>query len=257
MVSPKSLVTFDRIDAGRVHAVFTTRHGGYSQGIFASANLSFAVGDDATSVRSNRAAVAEALDISPAWTTVRQVHSASVYDGTPDPSGRGFLIPTEVAVPADRLPEADAIVTKMQRQPICVMSADCLPIFVASDGCLAVIHAGWRGLAAGVIERTIEALPRADATAWLGPSIGPCHFEVGKDVPAAFEASRPTAPRFDAERAGSLYFDLRAAARWVLSSFGVETPDVEPPCTFCDQRFFSYRRDGPMTGRQGLVAWID
>jgi len=156
---------------------------------------------------------------------------------------------------------ADAAVT-FERGPVCaVLVADCLPIFLASrDGdCVGLAHAGWRGLAAGVIEATVVALGRDPArlVAWLGPAIGPLAFEVGEEVRAAFIESDPVATtHFRAGHAGRWMADLPALARRRLIACGVSSVHGGGTCTASDPaRFYSYRRDG-VTGRMAALAWL-
>ncbi|HYR61801.1 MAG TPA: polyphenol oxidase family protein [Actinomycetota bacterium] len=210
-------------------------------------NLSRAGGNDAAVATGNRRAVSEALGISPAWLTVRQVH------------GRGVLCAGE---PPGASPEADAIVVRTPGRPVAVLAADCVPIALAGSDAAGqatagAVHAGWRGLCRGVIEATAAAAdpgPDSRLSAWIGPCIGPCCFEVGPEVPEAFAAGRPGAPDC-CERVGArLHFDLRKAAAWVLGEAGVNVGGWEVPCTCCDDRFFSYRRDGTAQ-RQALVVW--
>lgn len=155
------------------------------------------------------------------------------------------------------MPEADIIVAAPAAPPVVVSAADCLPIAIQTQQGSVAVHAGWRGIAAGVIERAVDAVADpsdAGMRAWIGPSIGPCHYTVGEDVVRSFRQRYPMSPEFWNARGGSVYFDLRAAARWALRARGVVVDDEDPPCTHCDPHFFSHRRDGE-TGRRVLLVW--
>jgi polyphenol oxidase len=205
-------------------------------------NLSLSNGDPATAV-ANRTAVSEALGIPAEWTTARQVH------------GRGVLC---ADVPRPQVPEADAVVVREPHRPAAVLVADCVPIALSGPGVAAAVHAGWRGLCAGVIEAAVAtAGPAQGLSAWIGPCIGPCCYEVGAEVPEQFAAGHPTAGDCCERRGGTLQFDLRRAAAAVLESCGVAVAgDPDPPCTRCDPTFFSHRRNGTLD-RQALVTWVE
>jgi YfiH family protein len=164
------------------------------------------------------------------------------------------------APPADA-PVADAAVTRATNVPLVVMVADCLPVLLAArDGSVVgLAHAGWRGLAAGVIERTLEAMGCApqEVVAWLGPSIGPDAFEVGADVYAAFvDAEAGAATCFRAVRAGKWLADLPGLAHRRLAAAGVRDAHGGTWCTVrAPTRFYSYRRDGP-SGRMAAFLWL-
>jgi polyphenol oxidase len=229
-----------------VRAAVTTRVGGHSGGPFASMNLAGHVGDDPGAVAANRAQLRAALGLpaEPLWLT--QVHGAGVARFE-----AGGTAPT-----------ADAAVATAPGQVCVVMVADCLPvIFAARDGgAVAVAHAGWRGLAAGVLERTLEALarPAGDVLAWLGPCIGPQAFEVGEEVRQAFVATDAAAARrFAPNPRGRWQADLAGLARDRLAAEGVTEIHGGGGCTYEDpSRFFSYRRDG-VTGRFAALAWLE
>jgi len=227
-----------------VCAVMTTRGGGVSEGPYASLNLAAHVGDDPAAVTENRRRLHAALDLpsEPSW--LQQVHGNAVAR-LPEP-------------PAD---PADAAVA-FRRGPVCaVLVADCLPVFIASRDRdrVGLAHAGWRGLAAGVIEATVAALDcdPARLIAWLGPAIGPEAFEVGEEVRAAFVSGSPAAAAcFRAGRIGRWMADLPALARQRLLACGVDSVHGGGACTFADPaRFYSYRRDG-VTGRMAALAWL-
>lgn len=217
-----------------VIAVATTRSGGVSTGPFASMNLGAHVGDATESVRENRRLLCERLGLlsEPAW--LRQVHGSAVID----------------AALAERgTPEADASVSRERGAACAVLTADCLPVlFAARDGsAIGAAHAGWRGLAGGVLENTVAALgtPPAELLAWLGPAISQPAFEVGLEVRDAFTAIDPSAgEHFRGNARGRLQADLYGLARQRLRSAGVTAVYGGGWCTYGETgRFFSYRRD--------------
>jgi polyphenol oxidase len=230
--------------------VFTTRVGGVSAAPYASLNLGYSTGDAREAVAVNRRMVAHALGIPVRWAMTRQVHGRSVVEASEeDRQGR----PTR---------DADALVTCDPSVPIVMLAADCVPVALVGARASGVVHAGWRGLAAGAIASGVEAVrstaPAGDGAvrAWIGPCIGPCHYEVGPEVSDRVASAVPHAPAFTRTTDGRLRFDLRAAARWLLEDAGATVADAEdPPCTWCDERFFSHRRDGGATGRQAVVVW--
>ena len=227
-----------------VHAAMTTRAGGVSQGAYASFNLASHVGDEAAAVSENRRRLRAALDLpaEPAW--LEQVHGIRV-----------------VALPGPAPGPADAAVTFTPGSVCAVLVADCLPVFLTGrDGRrLGVAHAGWRGLAAGIIEATVAALEctPGELVAWLGPSIGPAAFEVGGEVRDAFVArDAGSAIAFRPGREGRWLADLPALARRRLAGAGVGVVHGGELCTHSDPaRFYSYRRDGA-TGRMAALAWL-
>lgn len=227
-----------------VHAAVTTRLGGVSTGRFASLNLAAHVGDDPAAVAENRRRLraALALPAEPAW--LAQVHGSGV------------------AVLPGRPPEAaDAAVARARGVVCAVLVADCLPVFLASrDGDrVGLAHAGWRGLAAGVVEATVRALDTDPVRllAWLGPCIGPQAFEVGAEVREAFVSrDAAAADDFRPGRAGRFMADLPALARRRLAGCGVPEIHDSGLCTHADAaRFYSYRRDGE-TGRMAALIWL-
>lgn len=227
-----------------VHALCTFRTGGVSAPPWASLNLGTHVGDVATAVAENRRRVAMSLALphEPRW--LDQVHGVRV---------------TDVDQPGEPGP-ADAAITRHPGRVLAIMVADCMPVLLASDdgAVLGAAHAGWRGLAAGVLEATIAAM-RTDATrirAWLGPAIGASHFEVGAEVRAAFIAHAGDAElAFEPNARGRWQCDLAQLARGRLGALGVRQVWSADLCTFADpQRCFSYRRDG-VTGRMAALIW--
>jgi len=228
-----------------VVAFTTLRHGvGVSQPPFDDFNLGSRCGDDADAVRRNRVALVEhfALPAPPRW--LRQVH------------GRAVAIE-----PGDEEPEADAAVTRTPGVMLAILTADCLPVVLtARDGSeVAVAHAGWRGLAGGVLEATLAAMttPPGDVVAWLGPAAGPDAYEIGRDVFDAFVPGQPQAEgAFAATRPGHWRVDLYALARQRLLAAGLGSVRGGGLCTISDkERFFSHRRD-QRSGRMATIAWL-
>lgn len=231
---------------GRVRALTTLRTGGLSGGPFASLNLGARVGDDPVAVAANRQRLVSAagLPAEPVW--LKQVHGTSVV---------------RADAPNAREAEADAAVTDQSGVVCAVLTADCLPVFLARmDGsAVAVAHAGWRGLAAGVIESTIAALGPAQGplTAWLGPAIGPDAFEVGPEVHEAFVTGHlEDTSAFRAGHGDRYLADLYALARARLTRAGVTTVSGGDRCTYTEETaFFSHRRDG-LSGRMASLIWM-
>jgi len=238
-----------------VGALMTTRSGGVSRGPYATMNVGTAVGDDADAVAANRALLGDAMGAAPVF--LRQVHGTRVVRvGAAD------------AVPGAPVHEADAVVTSEAGVACVVQAADCMPVLLAvRDGrAVGAAHAGWRGLAAGVIESAVGALCEVgrcapgDVVAWLGACIGPQTFEVGADVLTAFGAdaglTNVAARRFVAKGGAKWLADLAGLARDRLTAAGVATIGGGAWCTVTDaSRFFSYRRDG-VTGRMAAAVWI-
>jgi YfiH family protein len=227
-----------------VRALITTRAGGVSRGAHASFNLGLRAGDDPQAVAANRERLRAVLPQEPKW--LRQVHG-------------------NVVVEADALqavPEADAAVARRPGTVCAVMVADCIPVLFADRAgtVVAVAHAGWRGLASGVIENTIRSMdvPAAGLIAHLGPGIGPRAFEVGADVRDAFLSDDPRAETaFRPHAPGKWLADLFLLARQRLARAGVTQVSGGGLCTHADPlRFYSYRRDGE-TGRMAALIWRD
>lgn len=231
----------------------TGRTGGVSQAPWDALNLGAHVGDDASAVEENRRRVRQGLPADPLW--LAQVHGTIVHDA----DVRG------ARAPAGREPCADAAITTRRGVPLAIMTADCLPVVMADaqGTVLGVAHAGWRGLAAGVLERTLQQMrARVDPTprwrAWIGPGIGPTAFEVGADVRDAFLVQHPDwaayfIPHRDAEH---WLADLAGLARARLHDAGVADVEQCGECTYRQaDRYFSYRR-AARTGRQATFAWL-
>jgi YfiH family protein len=238
-----------------VHAAFTLRSGGVSTGPYASLNLGARVGDLDTAVAENRRRVRVQLQLpgEPAW--IEQVHGVGVLD-------LDTLAPVAIAAARPPPPCADAVLARRAGTVCAVQVADCLPVlFAARDGtAVAAAHAGWRGLAAGVLEATVARLDvePQQLIAWLGPAIGVRYFEVGEEVRAAFLARDNTAAAaFVPNERGCWQCDLLALARQRLAALGLEAVYGGGWCTFADaRRFFSYRRDG-QCGRMAALIWRD
>lgn len=227
-------------------AVFTTRRGGFSTGAFASLNLGKLTLDDPQVVQRNRDLLQQRIGARLAM--IRQVHGARVLRRD-DPDRVSGAAPVGELEPADGQATARAGIA-----PI-VMTADCLPVVVAGGGALAVLHAGWRGLADGVIGEGIRAVRElgrgAPLTAAIGPGAGSCCYEVGQEVHERFADLDGTA------RQGR-NLDLKSIARAQLSNAGVSEVHDVGLCTICAPRtlFFSHRRDRGVTGRQAGLAWL-
>jgi hypothetical protein len=224
-----------------VRACATTRTGGVSTGPYASLNLGDHVGDDPAHVAENRARLRRELGLpaEPLWLT--QVHGIAVAEG------QGA--------------DADASVAFGPGTVCTVMTADCLPLLLCDRAGtrVAAVHAGWRGLLAGVIEAAVARLDTsgAELLVWLGPAIGPDAFEVGDEVRAAFVAEdAAAAAAFRPSPAGRWLADIYALARRRLARCGVNAVYGGELCTYHDaERFYSYRRDG-VTGRMASLIWL-
>jgi polyphenol oxidase len=227
-----------------VRALMTTRRRGRSRGPYADFNLGDHVGDDVAAVAANRARLRLHLPAEPLW--LKQVHGARCV----------------VAEEAVAGVEADASVSFRPGTVCAVLTADCLPLLLCDAGgtVVAAAHAGWRGLAAGVIEGTVAAMrrPPGEILAWLGPAIGPAAFEVGEEVRAAFVAHDAAAAcAFVPHGAGKWLCDIYELARQRLAALGVRRVAGGNLCTVSDaDRFYSYRRDGA-TGRMASLIWLD
>jgi hypothetical protein len=227
-----------------VRALVTTRAGGVSHGPYAAFNLDPRVGDDPAAVGRNREILRSALPADPLW--LHQVHGADVVDAESAPAR----------------PRADGAVARTRHSVCAVLTADCLPVLLASRGgeVVGIAHAGWRGLAAGIIEATVArmAVAAAEIVAWLGPAIGPRAYEVGQEVYDAFVArDAGAAEAFRARGRGKHLADLYALARRRLAAAGVKTISGGAFCTHAEsQRFYSYRRDAT-TGRFASLVWIE
>lgn len=242
-----------------VRAISTFRRGGASLGPYAWLNLGDHVGDAAAAVAENRRRLAAAagLPAEPAW--LAQIHGAGVADLDAADSARGA--DSNGAASGAGPPTADASFTRRPGRICAVLTADCLPVLLAADSgdAVAAAHAGWRGLAAGVIEAAVRALkvPPQRLLAWLGPAIGLQHFEVGAEVRDELLRGDPGAEGAFAPNArGRFMADLSLLARRRLAALGVARVFGGHECTFsAADRYFSHRRDG-VSGRQATLIWL-
>jgi YfiH family protein len=224
------------LPGGRV--LFSTRRGGVSRGPYASLNLGRLTDDDGANVDANRDRLAAAVGLPrDRFLYGKQVHGAGVRRAT-GPMGRHA--------------EEDGQATAQPGLAALVFVADCLPVMLSAPGGVAALHGGWRGLAAGIVAEGVAALRElgveGELSAALGPGARGCCYEVGEEVHEAF-AGVPGA------RVGERNLDLAAVARHALGEAGVSDVRDAGLCTMCDDRFFSHRRDGGITGRQAGVVW--
>ncbi|MEO0972757.1 MAG: peptidoglycan editing factor PgeF [Pseudomonadota bacterium] len=235
-----------------VGALSTTRHGpGVSRAPFDALNLAGHVGDAQSAVQANRRWLTGQLapGVTPVW--LEQVHGTAVVDLD------------RLADPCAATPVGDAAVTRRPGRACALLTADCLPILLWNDHATVVgaAHAGWRGLAQGVIEATVRAMgvPGASLSAWLGPCISAKFFEVGPEVREQLLRAQPSASvALRPGRGDRCYADLPALARLRLLGLGLASRaiHVDGACTFADEgRFFSYRRDG-QCGRMASLIWL-
>ena len=281
----------------RVKAIQTTRQGGVSIAPYDSLNLGNHVGDNPLAVERNRILLNKLLPSEPVW--LEQIHGTLVADADRASSGCETVLMKQLAIrlgaqttrakslvmaqPADcgssRIaappapdgstapcrggcqPQADACIARHRAAGCAVMTADCLPVLLcdAQGSVVGAAHAGWKGLAAGVIEATVLAMGIAPQSlmAWLGPAVRPEAFEVGDEVRAAFVAVQPQAAlAFISGQPGKWFADIYALARLRLNTLGVTQIYGGGHCTYRErEKFFSYRRDGA-TGRMGTFVWL-
>lgn len=231
------------LQLGRARAVWTDRHGGVSVAPYDEANLSTRIGDDPGAVRENRARLADSIDLGPPeqWWWLDQEHGRTtvVADG----------------LPPSRPPVADAAVTARVGVPLTVLTADCAPIALASDNGVGVVHAGWHGIVAGVIDEAVARLRTIGhgvVRAALGPCIHPQRYEFGRaDLDRVIELLGPEVESHT--DGGGLALDLPRAVHVALERAGVSEIEDIDRCTATSSDYFSHRRDGP-TGRQALVV---
>jgi YfiH family protein len=230
---------------GPYRVAFSTRLGGVSAGAFASLNLGLLTDDEPENVRENRRLLCAEADVEPetakmAW----QVHGADVRRA----DGRGIV------TPGLEFERCDGLWTDEPGRAVMLLTADCLPIAIAranGSPAVAVLHAGWRGLLAGIVESGAGALGEGPLAAAVGPGIGPCCYEVGDEVSAPFR------DRFGDGVVSGRSLDLAGAAVLALRAAGCETVERVGLCTSCEEElFFSHRRDRGRTGRQGVVASV-
>jgi len=211
---------------------FSTRKGGVSEGPYESLNLGILTDDERERVETNRKRLAAAAGIDSASIAMGwQVHGTDVKEWNAPPDGE--------------LEKVDGHVTGRDDLALLVIVADCLPVALSDGERVAMVHCGWRGLAGGVLANAIAHLDTAPAAA-VGPGIGPCCYEVGDEV----------REQFDARFANGRMLDLRAIADASLRAAGIEQIEHVDRCTSCrEDLFFSHRRDGGVTGRQGGLVW--
>jgi len=231
-----------------VRAISTTRQGGFSSGPWDNMNLGEYSGDEEVAVLRNRALLRSYLPAEPVW--LRQEHGTRVF--------RHAI--TGVSPPAAADLVADAQLATRPGQVCAILSADCLPVLLCDrEGTrVAAAHAGWRGLVAGVLEQTVQALacPPGALMAWLGPAIGPGAFVVGEDVHAAFISRDERAATAFVQHADRWLCYLYLLARQRLERAGVKEITGGGFCTYSEpERFFSYRRD-TVTGRMASLVWL-
>lgn len=221
---------------GPYAVAFSTRHGGVSEGVYASLNIGFGTADERERVDENRSRVVAAVGADPLralWP--RQMHGAGVVRA------------------ASRGDEADAIWTDEPGQPVMVVTADCAPVALARVGgppAVALVHAGWRGLLAGVVPAAVSALG-GELVAAIGPAIGPCCYDVDADV------ADPVRAAFGPDLVRNGRLDLPGAIELALRRAGCSRVDRFDECTACHpDRYFSHRRDRGITGRQGAIAVV-
>lgn len=223
---------------GPYEVAFSTRHGGVSGGPYESLNLGVLTRDGPENARENRRRLCEAAGADPERLAMnRQVHSRAVNR----------------AVAGERGREGDGLWSDEPGTPMLKLTADCLPIALArraGSPVLALLHAGRMGLLEGVVEAGVAALGGAHIAAAVGPGIGPCCYEIGDDIADAYRA------RFGGDVLRGRNLDLWAAAERVLRAAGVDSVERVDICTACSSDFFSHRRDGGVTGRQGVIGYV-
>jgi YfiH family protein len=228
------------IDLPGARALFTTRHGGSSGGPYATLNLGRLSGEDPERVKRNRESVEQLIGAR--LLLGRQVHGA-VVERRHRPAIDGGELPRE----------ADGQASELEGHAPAVLTADCLPVAIAGEGAVAVVHAGWRGLAAGVIAEGVRAVrelgARGPLAAAIGPGAGGCCYQVGDEVLSALQ-EHPQARR------PGRRLDLATVAAEQLDAAGVGRVHSVGLCTICSEDFYSHRRDRGVTGRQAGIAWL-
>jgi hypothetical protein len=223
---------------GPYQVAFSTRHGGVSEGPYASLNLGVLTRDRPKNAHENRRRLCEAVGADAELLSMnRQVHAATVNR----------------AVAGERGREGDGLWTDEPNMPMLKLTADCLPVALAranDSPALALLHVGRLGLLAGVLEAGVDALGGEDLAAAVGPGIGPCCYEVGDEISDAYRA------RFGAAAVQGRNLDLWAVAERVLRDAGVGSVERIDVCTACSDDFFSHRRDRGVTGRQGVIGYV-
>jgi len=240
-----SFITADWPAPDNVVALTTCRDGGVSGAGFASFNLATHVNDQTSAVVHNRSTLRRELELPEAPVWLDQVHGCDIIE----------LNGTEKGIP-----QADAVIARTRQRVCAVLTADCLPVLLCTENgtAIAAIHAGWRGLLDGIIEKTVAKLAPANTVlAWLGPAIGPANFEVGSEVRDAFTDKTPVMQQAFREVDEHHYLaDLYALARMRLIQNGVKRIYGGEHCTYNEaNQFYSYRRE-PITGRMASLIWL-
>ena len=225
---------------------FSTRLGGVSEGPYRSLNLGVLTGDDPERVLENRGRLAATVGADPLRATMAwQQHGARVVEARPT----GILTGTAV------FEQCDGLWSRERGQAMALVTADCLPVAVCrteGEPVLCLLHAGWRGLLAGIVAAGVRTLGGGVLAAAIGPGIGPCCYEVGEEIAEPFRVAFGD----DVARDGRL--DLWTATERALAAAGCEAVERTDLCTACDpERFFSHRRDGGLTGRQGVIGYVE
>jgi polyphenol oxidase len=246
-------------DLGQARAAFTSRLGGVSAPPFDSLNLGVLTEDADEAVVVNRERLAQALGLDPERIPIGlQIHGADIafHDGPQRPS--------PFAHPGSEIPEVDGHVVSVPALAPLVLAADCLPVALSGPGGVAMLHCGWRGLAAGIVATGAAAVGATAAA--IGPGIGPCCYEVGEDVVAAFsglgegvvDAGGGPVSGAGVPKSSRRRLDLPAVARRLLREAGVGRVESAGLCTSCEPGlFFSHRRDAGRTGRQAGLVWVE
>lgn len=231
-----------QVELEGARVAFSTRQGGVSDGPYQSLNLGILTDDDPAKVSENRRLLAQELGIDPERIAMGwQVHGTEIREWHAPPGAGGY------ARPGAELPKVDGHLTPERGLALLVLAADCLPLALVSEERVAMLHCGWKGLAAGIVERALEQFPEPPS-AVLGPSIEACCYEVGEEVLQAF-ADIPGV-------ASGRHLSLRQVALSKLYGAGVTRVNSFPLCTSCrPELFFSHRRDAGVTGRQAGLVW--
>jgi len=245
----KDGVRWLRADLDGAGAAFSTRLGGVSESPYDSLNLGRRTVDDGEAVQENRRRLAAALGFEPDQVAfARQVHGTRLIEH-PGQSRRSFFTAYVKKEPRLGVPEADGHVLREPGVGALVFTADCLPVAVSGPKGMAMLHAGWRGLAAGILAAGAEAVEATSAA--IGPGIGPCCYEVGEEVLESFAGLGEGV-------AEGRMLDLPEVARRLLAAAGIGRVESAGLCTYCEaDLFFSHRRDEGRTGRQGGVGWVE
>lgn len=230
------------LPGGRV--AFSTRRGGVSEGPYESLNLGILTDDDQTRVARNRDLLAEDIGLESERVAMGwQVHGSNILEWPEPPRDGGY------ASPGAELVKADGHATSVPGLGLLVLVADCLPVALIAPGRVAMLHCGWRPLAAGIVEKALATFGDVPPAAAIGPGIGRCCYEVGEEVLAEFADLEGVAD--------GRMLDLRMVVRRKLEAAGVTQIEDVDLCTSCRRDlFFSHRRDDGVTGRQGGIAWL-